>query len=126
MLSRHNGPVLGIDPTLQLNGLLVLCNCCSVTGGLQSIPRLIFPGGALVGCSAGFLNVPKIKGTHTAIKSGLIAADATYQALTADPPLKVTPGNSVDACDPWPVLVPMHLESSLGLSCLCRRCCSVE
>lgn len=39
-------------------------------GGLQSIPKLSFPGGSLIGCSAGFLNVPKIKGTHTAMKSG--------------------------------------------------------
>lgn len=44
-------------------------------GGWQSIPKLNFPGGALIGCSAGFLNVPKIKGTHTAMKSGIIAAE---------------------------------------------------
>ena len=40
-------------------------------GGYQSIPKLFFPGGALIGCTAGFLNVPKIKGTHTAMKSGM-------------------------------------------------------
>jgi hypothetical protein len=39
---------------------------------LQAIPKLTFPGGALIGCSAGFLNVPKIKGTHTAMKSGTV------------------------------------------------------
>lgn len=50
-------------------------------GGLQSIPRLYFPGGILVGCAAGFLNVPKIKGIHTAIKSGMIAAEQIYFAL---------------------------------------------
>ncbi|PIA29623.1 hypothetical protein AQUCO_05800030v1 [Aquilegia coerulea] len=50
-------------------------------GGLQSIPYPVFPGGALIGCSAGFLNVPKIKGTHTAMKSGMLAAEATYGAL---------------------------------------------
>lgn len=44
-------------------------------GGYQSIPKLTFPGGLLIGCSAGFLNVPKIKGTHTAMKSGMIAAE---------------------------------------------------
>lgn len=44
-------------------------------GGWQSIPKLSFPGGALIGCSAGFVNVPKIKGTHTAMKSGLMAAE---------------------------------------------------
>lgn len=50
-------------------------------GGLQSIPRLVFPGGALIGCAAGFLNVPKIKGTHTAMKSGMLAAEAVAAAL---------------------------------------------
>ncbi len=51
-------------------------------GGLQSIPRLVFPGGALIGCAAGFLNVPKIKGTHTAMKSGMLAAEAVARALS--------------------------------------------
>lgn len=50
-------------------------------GGLQSIPKLIFPGGLLVGCAAGFLNVPKIKGIHTAIKSGMLAAESISQGL---------------------------------------------
>ena len=50
-------------------------------GGYQSIPKLVFPGGALIGCTAGFLNVPKIKGTHTAMKSGMLAADAVFDAL---------------------------------------------
>lgn len=50
-------------------------------GGWQSIPKLTFPGGALVGDAAGFLNVPKIKGTHTAMKSGMLAADAIYEGL---------------------------------------------
>jgi electron-transferring-flavoprotein dehydrogenase len=54
-------------------------------GGYQSIPKLTFPGGGLIGCTAGFLNVPKIKGTHTAMKSGMLAADATYEALVALP-----------------------------------------
>ena len=45
-------------------------------GGLQSIPKLIFPGGMLIGCAAGFLNVAKIKGTHNAMKSGMLAAEA--------------------------------------------------
>lgn len=51
-------------------------------GGLQSIPRLDFPGGALIGCAAGFLNVPKIKGTHNAMKSGMLAAETAYTQLT--------------------------------------------
>ena len=50
-------------------------------GGLQSIPKLTFPGGAIIGCSAGFLNVPKIKGIHGAMKSGMMAADAAFAAL---------------------------------------------
>ncbi|KAK9237640.1 hypothetical protein V1525DRAFT_388281 [Lipomyces kononenkoae] len=53
-------------------------------GGLQSVPQLIFPGGALIGCSAGFMNVPKIKGTHTAMKSGMLAAESAYTAITSD------------------------------------------
>jgi electron-transferring-flavoprotein dehydrogenase len=53
-------------------------------GGLQSLPGLVFPGGALIGCSAGFLNVPKIKGTHTAMKSGMLAAEAAVEALSAE------------------------------------------
>jgi electron-transferring-flavoprotein dehydrogenase len=51
-------------------------------GGYQSIPKLFFPGGALIGCSAGFLNVPKIKGTHNAMKSGMLAAEAAFEQLT--------------------------------------------
>ena len=50
-------------------------------GGWQAIPKLAFPGGALIGDSAGFLNVPKIKGSHTAMKSGMIAAEAVFAAL---------------------------------------------
>jgi len=53
-------------------------------GGLQSIPELVFPGGALIGCSAGFVNVPKIKGNHTAMKSGMVAAEAVFDAVAAD------------------------------------------
>ena len=50
-------------------------------GGLQSIPKLVFPGGALIGCTAGFLNVPKIKGSHNAMKTGMLAAEAAFEAL---------------------------------------------
>ena len=52
-------------------------------GGWQSVPKLEFPGGALVGCSAGFVNVPRIKGSHTAMKSGMLAAEAIAEALDA-------------------------------------------
>jgi electron-transferring-flavoprotein dehydrogenase len=53
-------------------------------GGLQSIPQVFFPGGVLVGCAAGFLNVPKIKGIHTAIKSGMLAAETIHEALSQE------------------------------------------
>ncbi|MBS7811763.1 electron transfer flavoprotein-ubiquinone oxidoreductase [Roseococcus pinisoli] len=53
-------------------------------GGFQSIPKLVFPGGLLIGDTAGFLNVPKIKGTHTAMKSGMLAAEAVAAALAGE------------------------------------------
>ncbi len=52
-------------------------------GGPVSLPKLVFPGGALIGCDAGFLNAARIKGSHTAIKSGMLAAEAAYQAITS-------------------------------------------
>ena len=62
-------------------------------GGLQSVPKLAFPGGALVGCAAGFLNVPRIKGTHNAMKTGMLAAEAAFAALGA--------GRAHDALDDY-------------------------
>ena len=56
-----------------------------VEGGYQSLPKLTFPGGALIGDSAGFLNVPKIKGTHTAMKSGMLAAESLINTLGEEP-----------------------------------------
>jgi electron-transferring-flavoprotein dehydrogenase len=50
-------------------------------GGFQSVPKLAFPGGALIGCSAGFVNVPRIKGSHNAMKTGMMAAEAAVAAL---------------------------------------------
>jgi electron-transferring-flavoprotein dehydrogenase len=50
-------------------------------GGLQSVPQLVFPGGALIGCAAGFVNLPRIKGSHNAMKTGMLAAEATFAAL---------------------------------------------
>jgi electron-transferring-flavoprotein dehydrogenase len=52
-------------------------------GGLLALPKTVFPGGALVGCDAGFLNVSRIKGSHAAIKSGMLAAEAAFEAVTA-------------------------------------------
>ena len=53
-------------------------------GGWQAVPKLVFPGGALIGCSAGFVNVPRIKGSHTAMKSGMLAAEAAFDAISAE------------------------------------------
>jgi len=53
-------------------------------GGLLSLPRLVFPGGALAGCEAGFLNASRIKGSHAAIKTGMMAAEAAFEALGAE------------------------------------------
>jgi electron-transferring-flavoprotein dehydrogenase len=63
-------------------------------GGYQAIPKLTFPGGALIGCSAGFVNVPRIKGSHTAMKSGMLAAEAAFEAFGAD--------RQSDALDSYP------------------------
>jgi electron-transferring-flavoprotein dehydrogenase len=52
-------------------------------GGFQSVPALAFPGGALIGCSAGFVNLPRIKGSHNAMKTGMLAAEATFAAIQA-------------------------------------------
>jgi len=60
-------------------------------GGYQCLPKLTFPGGVLIGCEAGTLNMPKIKGTHTAMKSGMLAAEAAAAALAGnDPPAELT------------------------------------
>jgi electron-transferring-flavoprotein dehydrogenase len=55
-------------------------------GGIQSVPKLSFPGGVLVGATAGFMNVPKVKGSHTAMKSGMLAAEAVFEAITTGGP----------------------------------------
>jgi len=52
-------------------------------GGWQAIPQLVFPGGALIGCAAGFMNVPRIKGSHNAMLSGMMAAEAAFEAIEA-------------------------------------------
>ncbi|RPA85391.1 electron transfer flavo protein-ubiquinone oxidoreductase [Ascobolus immersus RN42] len=54
-------------------------------GGFQSIPKCVFPGGTLIGDTAGFLNVPKVKGTHSAMRSGMLAAESAFNAITAEP-----------------------------------------
>jgi electron-transferring-flavoprotein dehydrogenase len=61
-------------------------------GGFQSIPKLTFPGGCLIGDTAGFLNVPKIKGNHTAMKSGMVCAEAVFDNLAAETPASEVTG----------------------------------
>jgi len=58
-------------------------------GGVQSVPKLAFPGGALIGCAAGFVNVPKVKGSHTAMKSGMLAAEAVARAMESGKPAEL-------------------------------------
>jgi electron-transferring-flavoprotein dehydrogenase len=67
------------------NGKRISYGARSITaGGLQSLPKFVFSGGALIGCEAGFLNASRIKGSHAAIKTGMLAADAAFDALIAD------------------------------------------
>jgi electron-transferring-flavoprotein dehydrogenase len=72
-----------IEPVLR-GGRRVAYGARAITeGGLQSVPKLFFPGGTLIGCSAGFVNVPRIKGSHNAMKTGMMAAEAAVAAIEA-------------------------------------------
>ncbi len=71
-------------------------------GGLLALPKLVFKGGALVGCEAGFLNVSRIKGSHAAIKSGMLAADAAFDALAASRPRDELAAYPVAFEQSWP------------------------
>ncbi len=72
-----------IAPVLE-GGRRIAYGARAITeGGLQSVPKLAFPGGALIGCSAGFVNVPRIKGSHNAMKTGMLAAEAAVAALAS-------------------------------------------
>ncbi|TDH70810.1 hypothetical protein CCR75_001856 [Bremia lactucae] len=70
---------------------------CLNEGGYHAIPKLTFPGGGLIGCSAGFLNGVKIKGTHTAMKSGMLGAEAAFEALTASNTTPVAETGEINA-----------------------------
>jgi electron-transferring-flavoprotein dehydrogenase len=73
-----------IRPTFE-GGKRVMYGARAINeGGLQSVPRLTFPGGALIGCAAGFVNLPRIKGSHNAMKTGMLAAEAAFAALGAN------------------------------------------
>jgi electron-transferring-flavoprotein dehydrogenase len=72
-----------IEPVLR-GGRRIAYGARAITeGGLQSVPKLSFPGGVLIGCSAGFVNVPRIKGTHNAMKTGMLAAECAFEAIKA-------------------------------------------
>ena len=72
-----------IKPTLE-GGKRIAYGARAITeGGYQSAPKLAFPGGALIGCSAGFVNLPRIKGSHNAMKTGMLAAEAAFAAIAA-------------------------------------------
>jgi electron-transferring-flavoprotein dehydrogenase len=72
-----------IEPVLR-GGRRIAYGARAITeGGLQSVPKLYFPGGVLIGCAAGFVNVPRIKGSHNAMKTGMLAAEAAFSALRA-------------------------------------------
>lgn len=70
-------------------------------GGWQSVPRLSFPGGALIGCSAGFVNVPRIKGSHTAMKSGMLAAESIAAAIASGREKDDMVEYDAAVCDSW-------------------------
>jgi electron-transferring-flavoprotein dehydrogenase len=80
-----------IRPTLEGGRRIAYGARALNEGGMQCLPKLTFPGGVLIGCEAGTLNMPKIKGTHTAMKSGMLAAEAAAAALGSnDPPAELT------------------------------------
>eukprot|EP00590_Aulacoseira_subarctica_P008980 CAMPEP_0172436814 /NCGR_PEP_ID=MMETSP1064-20121228/71920_1 /TAXON_ID=202472 /ORGANISM="Aulacoseira subarctica , Strain CCAP 1002/5" /LENGTH=568 /DNA_ID=CAMNT_0013185241 /DNA_START=388 /DNA_END=2094 /DNA_ORIENTATION=- len=78
-------------------------------GGFHSIPKLTFPGGALLGCAAGFLNSVKIKGTHTAIKSGIEAGKAVFNELTRNDTSSVEERGEIDNDEPIFEITPYEL-----------------
>ncbi len=73
-----------IRPTLEGGKRLAYGARAINEGGLQSVPKLAFPGGALIGCAAGFVNLPRIKGSHNAMKTGMLGAEAAFAALSAN------------------------------------------
>lgn len=91
-------------------------------GGYQSIPKLTFPGGGLIGCAAGFLNVPKIKGTHTAMKSGMLAAEAAFDAIVqAAPEVEAEESQSEDDTKPFQSLDIPAYQTALDNSSVMKE-----
>ncbi|KAM3578076.1 hypothetical protein VYU27_000175 [Nannochloropsis oceanica] len=86
-------------------------------GGYHAIPKLTFPGGVLIGCSAGFLNSVKIKGSHTAMKSGMVAADAIFDLLSSSSPSSDSPSPDDPASlPPSPPLEATSYQSAMESS----------
>ena len=83
-----------IRPTFEGGKRLSYGARAITAGGILSLPKTVFPGGALIGCEAGFLNASRIKGSHAAIKTGMLAADAAFDALAA--------GRSADELSAYP------------------------
>jgi electron-transferring-flavoprotein dehydrogenase len=83
-----------IRPTLEGGKRLSYGARAITAGGLMSLPKTVFPGGALIGCDAGFLNASRIKGSHAAIKTGMLAAEAAFEAIGA--------GRSADELSAYP------------------------
>ncbi len=71
-----------IRPMLEGGKRIAYGSRALTEGGFQSVPKLVFPGGALIGCAAGFVNVPRIKGSHNAMKTGMLAAEAAFAAIS--------------------------------------------
>lgn len=101
-----------ISKTLE-NGRRIAYGARTINeGGIQSIPSLAFPGGLLIGCSAGFLNVPKIKGNHTAMKSGMLAAESIVQALQNDNPPTILTDYETKIKNSW-IWKELHLARNI-------------
>ncbi|OXB66025.1 hypothetical protein ASZ78_003222 [Callipepla squamata] len=107
-----------VEPTLEGGKRIAYGARALNEGGIQSLPKLTFPGGLLVGCSPGLMNVPKIKGTHTAMKSGMLASEAIFNQLTNEHlqsntigkitslPKLTFPGGLLVGCSPGLMNVP--------------------
>ena len=76
-------PIRRSAPRSRAAGACPMARGRSTRAAIRPFPKLVFPGGALIGCSAGFVNVPRIKGTHTAMKSAMLAAEAAFEAIAA-------------------------------------------
>nr|KAF6348397.1 electron transfer flavoprotein dehydrogenase [Myotis myotis] len=103
-----------IQPTLEGGKRIAYGARALNEGGFQSIPKLTFPGGLLIGCSPGFMNVPKIKGTHTAMKSGVLAAESIFNQLTNENLQSKTIGSDSDRLKPAKDCTPIEYPKPDG------------